>query len=332
MPRNRRFGSVANVLLSKSREAALSAVQIYNNPLIRFKSESYIVLMIIAWTYLLHAYYRKNKVEYRHYEKKEKTRRFRRTKDNGYRYWDLAKCLKAKESPIDRATANNLRFLNGLRHEIEHEMSSKLDDYLGGRYQACAVNYNRCAKDLFGERHGIEDFLAHSIQFLPITYEQLDRTESENLAGISSGVRNYIAHFEQSMDQDDLHSDKYSYGLIFTKKTVNHPGQADRAIVFIDPDTELAQAINKQFWVTKDTERKKYLPGEIVRKMNELGYIRFRIYEHTKLWKSHGGKNPANGYGVEIGGRWFWYEKWLELVEKHCRDYQDRYRANGYLQ
>ena len=51
------------MLLHKSSEAALSAVQIYNNPLITFKTESFIVLMIIAWTYLLHAFYRKQKIE-----------------------------------------------------------------------------------------------------------------------------------------------------------------------------------------------------------------------------------------------------------------------------
>lgn len=59
--RHRSVGSIKNELLQKSREAMLSAVQIYNNPSIQFKSETYIVLSIIAWTYLLHAYYRKEK-------------------------------------------------------------------------------------------------------------------------------------------------------------------------------------------------------------------------------------------------------------------------------
>jgi hypothetical protein len=56
--RIRRIGSIKGELLRKSREAALAAVQIFSNPNISFKAESYIVLMHIAWTYLLHAYYR----------------------------------------------------------------------------------------------------------------------------------------------------------------------------------------------------------------------------------------------------------------------------------
>lgn len=59
--RIRRVGSIKRELLKKSREAALAAVQIFNNPNISFKSESYVVLMIIAWTYLLHAYFRDQK-------------------------------------------------------------------------------------------------------------------------------------------------------------------------------------------------------------------------------------------------------------------------------
>ena len=51
-------------LVRKSREAALNAVQSFNNPLTTFKTETFIVLMVIAWTYLLHAYYRQNGVEY----------------------------------------------------------------------------------------------------------------------------------------------------------------------------------------------------------------------------------------------------------------------------
>jgi len=46
--RNRRVGSIKSELLKKSQEAALAAVQIFNNPNISFKSESYVVLMIIS--------------------------------------------------------------------------------------------------------------------------------------------------------------------------------------------------------------------------------------------------------------------------------------------
>lgn len=70
MPRNRRVNSVKLELIKKSREAALSAVQIFNNPNITFKAEAFTVLIIIAWTYLLHANFREKGIEYRFFTQK----------------------------------------------------------------------------------------------------------------------------------------------------------------------------------------------------------------------------------------------------------------------
>lgn len=46
----RRVHSVAKRLIAQSQDAALTGVQVINNPLIKFKSETFIVLMNIAWT------------------------------------------------------------------------------------------------------------------------------------------------------------------------------------------------------------------------------------------------------------------------------------------
>ncbi len=46
--------------LTKARDAALAAVEIYNKPAIDFRAGNYIVLMVIAWTALFHAiFYRR---------------------------------------------------------------------------------------------------------------------------------------------------------------------------------------------------------------------------------------------------------------------------------
>lgn len=46
----------------------LTAVQVFNNPQVEFKSELFIVTTVIAWTYLLHAFYRKKHIDYRQVE------------------------------------------------------------------------------------------------------------------------------------------------------------------------------------------------------------------------------------------------------------------------
>ena len=76
--RIRRVGSIKDELLTKSREAALAAIRIFNDPQVTFKSESFIVLMTIAWTYLLQAYYREKGIEYRYYRQSTNRRVFDR--------------------------------------------------------------------------------------------------------------------------------------------------------------------------------------------------------------------------------------------------------------
>lgn len=51
--RIRSVKSKKDELIKKSREAIMAAIQIYNNPQITFKSETFITFSIIAWTYPL---------------------------------------------------------------------------------------------------------------------------------------------------------------------------------------------------------------------------------------------------------------------------------------
>ena len=167
--RKRRVGSIRVELLSKSREATLSAVQTFNNPLTTFKTESFIVTMVIAWTYLMHAYFRAQVIDYRYYDKGPKRRKFHRTKSGGFRHWDLERCLNDKACPLGPNVKNNLRFLIGLRHEIEHHGSAGVDERLTGRYLACCLNYEEAVTRLFGDQHSLSDVLAFPLQFKDIT-------------------------------------------------------------------------------------------------------------------------------------------------------------------
>jgi len=157
----------------QSQDAALAGIQVFNNPLIRFKSETFIVLMAISWTYLLHAYYRGAGIEYRYFQMRGRRRRFARSSDGGFKFWELSQCVDADACPLDNETKQNLRFLTGLRNEITHHMSPVLDQFVSARYQACCLNYNRYLVELFGRRYGIDQHLGYSLQLQRIARQQL---------------------------------------------------------------------------------------------------------------------------------------------------------------
>src|SRR3990172_776434 len=102
------------------------------------------------------------------------------------------------------------------------------------------------------------------------------------------------------------------YRLIFKKKTVNRPGQADKVIEFIDPNSELAKTIDKEYWVKKEVERPKYLATQVVEEVKKAGFSKFRRQpKHLRMWKAEDAKNPARGYGTLVAGTWYWYESWV---------------------
>lgn len=325
MPRVRTVGSVKAELVTKAKESALCAIKVFNDPLIKFKSEAFVVLLVVAWTYMLHAYYRSKGIDYRYFNQNARRKTYDRTKHGAKKHWELERCLDDAACPIDKDTRNNLKFLIGLRHEIEHQMTRSLDNYLSGRYQAAVLNFNYYLKSLFGVRHGLDEHLTYSIQFVELTGEQLRQAEAPE--SLPANLRAYIAVFDGGLTHDEYNAPRYSYRLLFKHKLVNRPGQADKVIEFIDPKSELAKTIDKEFWVRKEVERPKYRPAQVVAEVKKAGFQRFRIQpDHVDTWKAEDAKNAAKGYGVDIAGTWFWYESWIKRCLELCTAAGDRYK------
>lgn len=322
--RLRRVYSISDELVEKSREAALAAVQIFNNPQITFKSEVFIVLMNIAWTYLLHSYYRKQEIEYRHFKMEGSRRKFDRTTKKAFKYWELERCLNDERSPIDQDATNNLRFLIGIRHEIEHQMTSRIDGSLSAKFQACCLNYNEYIKKLFNPSLGIDRHLAFSLQFSSISKNQLEQLQAS--PDLPPNIQGFIQDFEVALSEEEFNSPKFAYRVLFVPKTANRKGQADEVIEFIKADSELAQNVNRKYAVIKETERKKLLPGGIVEILQKEGYPNFNMHYHTRLWKEFDAKNPSKGLGVSVEGTWYWYEPWLDRVRLLCKENEAKFK------
>ncbi len=324
MARNRKIGSIKTELLTKSREAMLTAVQIFNNPNIQFKSESFIVLSNIAWTYLLHAYYRANKIEYRYHDQGENRKKFHRTKKGAYKYWELERCLNDDNCPIDKVAISNLKFLIGLRHEIEHQMTTKIDDYLSARFQACCLNYNEFIKNLFEDKLGIDKHLSFSLQFSSIDEEHANQLRE--FKDLPKNIATYINGYDENIPENEYNDMRYSYRVLYVPKSVNRKGQADKVIEFLPVNSPEAEKLNKEYVLIKEKEKPKFLPSKVVEIINEKGYENFGMHQHTQLWKLKDAKKKGNEFGAKVANAWYWYQNWVDEVEKHCLENGEKYK------
>ena len=325
--RNRKVGSIKGELLTKSRESMLAAVQIFNNPNIQFKSESFIVLSNIAWTYLLHAYYRSKNIEYRYYDQQGQRKMYHKTKKGAFKHWELDRCLDDRSCPIDKVAKSNLKFLIGLRHEVEHQMTTRIDDYLSARFQACCLNYNEYIKSLFEDNLGIDKHLSFSLQFSFIKEEYANQLKK--FTDLPKHISAYINAFDSDLPQHEHNDLRYSYRVLYIPKSVNHKGQADKVIEFIPANSPEAEKLNKAYVLIKEKEKQKYLPGEIVNAIIELGYTKFNQHHHTVFWQFKKAKEEGKNFGVQVSKTWYWYDTWLNEVKSYCAENSQKYGKNA---
>lgn len=91
-------------LLIKARETMIAAVHNFNSAGLTFRVELFIVTAAIGWTYLLHAWFKREDIDYRHAEMKGGVRAVVKTPSGAEKYWELAQCLKHARCPVDRGT------------------------------------------------------------------------------------------------------------------------------------------------------------------------------------------------------------------------------------
>lgn len=303
----------------------MAAVQIFNNPNTTFKSETFVVLMVIAWTYLLHAYYKTHSVEYRYCKVVGKRRRFIRTKSGAFRHWDFSECLSSKDCPLDPIVVLNLRFILGLRDEIEHRMTTQIDDLLSARFQACCINYHEVMDSLFGEKWGIAHDLSVSLQFSSLTEEQVDQLSNQEY--LPANIKTFIEGFDSQLTPEQYSSSKFAYRVFFLPKTINNPNQADKVVTVVKEGSELAKSVNATIAVVKEKEKPKWRPTRIVSKMQSEGFKEFTITTHYHLWKELDAKKEGKGFGVQVEGVWYWYDSWVDEVRKYCQEKEPKFKT-----
>jgi hypothetical protein len=308
-------------LLVKAREAMIAAVHVFNGAGITFRSELFIVTAIISWTYLLHAWYRKQEIDYRH---KNRDGVVLKTSSGEDRYWDLAKCLSADKCPLDKAVKLNLEFLLELRHEVEHRSTNRIDEAVSAKLQACCINFNDSIKTMFGVRYAVERQLPIALQFVTFSPGQVH--DLKQARGLPAHIETMMNEFHGRLSAEEQADPRFAYRVAFVQKIGNRAAAADLAVEFVKADSAEAKEISRV--LLKEIDKRRYTASQIVKMMHRGGYPKFRTHNHTQLWQGLNAKDPATGFGRagDYKNTWVWYETWLARVRAHCQENVDKYK------
>jgi hypothetical protein len=183
-------------LLIKAREAMIAAVDIFDGAGLYFRSELFILTAIIAWTYLLHAYFRQIGADYRYYKNVNGVRDVEKTPHGAHKFWELGRCIRDNMCPLENGTRQNIDFILELRHEIEHQSTNRIDNAVSAKLQARCINFNEAIKKSFGSQYGLRR-LPIALQF--VTFGADQRAPLKRASNLPSHIETMMEAFHNRL-------------------------------------------------------------------------------------------------------------------------------------
>jgi hypothetical protein len=288
-------------ILAKARESALSAVRGYNDPLAGFRTEAFVVLMVIAWNSLFQAILERDGIDYWVRDAKgaqvkidgrpkvEETRGLARLAIGGADY---------------EAVRQNMDFFLRLRHLVVHRYLPALDSAITGEAQAMLLNFETLLIKEFGEVAALGERLTVPLQLSGFRSEAGLRSLKLAQAQLPTDVMDFLCRHREEVPDEVLRSPEYALQIFFVPVTASRERSAEAVVRFLKP-SDVTPELEEQLQQLAVVDKPKrvavasgdlLLPGEVVPLVAERLPFRFTMDTHTRCWR-HYGVRPVEGSG-----------------------------------
>ncbi|NLU23452.1 MAG: DUF3644 domain-containing protein [Clostridiales bacterium] len=301
----------------KARDSAILSIDIYNRPIAAFRSQGYIVLMIIAWTSLFHAIYEMNGTDYFYKENDGNDKMVEGDK----KAWELDRCIDKCGDLISNAAKRNLRLFISLRNKIEHRYVPAFDFDVFGECQAMLLNFESLITEQFGSYYALNNALSLPLQVSSVRSnvqtEVIKKIQSDHYAEL----KQYIEAYRNSLDDNVFSDSQYSFRVFLIPQLGNHRSSSDCAVEFVRYDPEHPEEfdpIKKDIALIKEkrvpvANQGKYKPQMVCDALTDKLGTKVSITLHTMAWKYY----KVREQGLQADGC---NTKYCQFDEAH-RDY-----------
>lgn len=306
--------------LLRAREAMILAVQVFNSPSLKFKSEVFAVQANIAWTYLLHEYYHRKGVAL-----------FR-----GGRSLLLSQMIERSDAPLSSGIKDNLRALKKIRDLVEHSLLRRADQTFASIFQACCLNFDKTLCNIFGERVSLKHELSFSLQFARVGFDQIVELAKfdlpEQIAALDKSI-------QEEFGSDRMGDVEFRFRVVYT---FENSTKSKAHIKFVHPHDAGADEI-KNVLIKQEISDKlwPHKPAIAARKIQERSGKKFTSRNHTQSWRKfdarprYGVAQPDNtnkDYCVyhPSHGDYTYSDKWITFVCDYIADSQNYEELKAY--
>ncbi|MES1188407.1 MAG: DUF3644 domain-containing protein [Myxococcales bacterium] len=296
-PKNPRLPPEIEALVRKARESALLGLQIYNNPTTVFKTEGFVVLMVIAWTALLHAVLKRKGVDCHHTDATGGPVLI----DGDPKMWELRECLREFFKNHQDPVRTNLEFFIGLRNRVEHRYVPAIDPHVAGECQAMLLNFDDLLAAEFGPYFGIRDSLTVPLQTSTIRSDEQGKALRKLQAGHFEEVKEFVDRFRAGLEATVGDDQRFSFRVFLVPKVGNHRSSSDLAVEFVKVDSAQAIELGKQIVAVKERQvavhnLNLFKPSVVAREVAKRIGKKFTVNDHTMAWKKY--RVRPNGFAT----------------------------------
>lgn len=298
----------------RAREAMILAVQVFNSPSLKFKTEVFAMLANVAWTYLLHEYYHRKGVE---------------IIEKDGRSLLLSEMVKKPDVPLSQGIKDNLNALKVIRDTVEHLLFRKSDLKWLSIFQACCLNFDQKLCDLFGEQTTLKNDLSFSLQFAKLDFDQLTQLQEYD---IPEAIEAVDAKLEAEMDEQRLADMEYRFKVIYT---FENSTKSKSHVKFLMPNEAEAKEF-KHVLIKRELSDKNYphKAGDVVKEIKKRTKKNFTQHLHTNAWKMFNARPGTHAKQPENTNRdyciynstyksYSYSNAWIDFIEEYIEDDQN---------
>ena len=276
-------------LVVKARDSAILAIDIYNRPIIAFRSQGYIVMMVIAWTALFHAIYELEGIDYFYKEKNGNDK----IVDGDKKAFELDRCIEKCGNLISNAVKNNLHLFILLRNKIEHRYVPAFDFDVFGECQAMLLNFENLITEKFGPYYALNNSLSFPLQVSSVRSNIHAEVTKKIQSKHYSELKEYIEAYRSSLDDDVFSDSQYSFRIFLIPQLGNHRSSSDCAVEFIRYDPkhpEDFESVKRDIALIKEkripvANQGKFKPRMVCDVLSEKMGTKISTNLHAKAWK-----------------------------------------------
>lgn len=326
--------------LLHSREACLSALRIWNDPIAPFRTGAFSLLFVTAWNNLALALAKRDGIEWRSLNKPGQSVPIDNTEKALDTYTLIKRVLPRDDND---GTKQNIKFWIDLRNNVAHHYLPKLDILVIPEAQAGLLNFERVLTEEFGEEYSLAEHLSVPLHLTGFRNPDALASLKQAQANLPLEIQNILSRAERTAPEL-LTDDTYSLRVMFVPFVPASGTKPDAVAYFVKPDEvpdDLQKILTNYVILPKVSRspRPVLRPTDVVQKVLKRIPFKFNTQDHAqvarylKIRPERGQPNRSldENYCEYITSikTYLYNQKWIERVVEELSTPEGYQKATG---